>query len=170
VSLSHCQHSLTDFFISYPIHHLRLFVWVEQGLNVHFILGAEVHQLQVADRRALHLQQDPDQSHYVILELFLRIFNPFLRTSSGFNAIVCFALVGERFIWCLWHVGALKIRVKIQMYRNHTSKLYGFYVMKGMGYGVSESYGLWIEIPRLPTRWIEKRMGYKRVWVIRAIG
>jgi len=65
--------------------------------------------------------------------------------------------------------GALKIRVEIQMYRNHTSKLYGFYVMKGMGYGVSESYGLWIKIPRLLTRWIEKPMGYKRVWVIRAM-
>ena len=48
--------------------------------------------------------------------------------------------------------------------------MYGFYVMKVMGYGVSESYGLWIEIPRLPTRWIEKPMGYKRVWVIRAMG
>ena len=72
------------------------------------------------------------------LELFLRTFNPFLRTSNGFNTIVCFELVGERFIWCLWHVGALKIRVEIQMYRNHTSKLYGFYVMKVWVMGIRE--------------------------------
>jgi hypothetical protein len=50
------------------------------------------------------------------------------------------------------------------MYRNYTSKLYGFYVIKDMGYGVSESYGLWVEIPRLPTRQL------KNLWGIREYG
>jgi len=33
---------------------------------------------------------------FLTLTWFLRTFSPFLRTSSGFNTIVCFEMVGER--------------------------------------------------------------------------
>ena len=45
-----------------------------------------------------------------------------------------------------------------------------FFNEKAMGYGVLESYGLWVENPCEPTRWIEKAMGYWGLWVIRDMG
>jgi len=37
----------------------------------------------------------------------------------------------------------------------------------GMGYGVSGSYGLCSEFPRIPNRDMENPMGYMGVWLIR---
>jgi hypothetical protein len=55
------------------------------------------------------------------------------------------------------------------MYRNYTSKLYGFYVMKDMGYGVSESYGYGSKSPAyqlgsLKNLWGIREYGLSGLW------
>ncbi|KAF8954255.1 hypothetical protein BDZ97DRAFT_1977970, partial [Flammula alnicola] len=39
-----------------------------------------------------------------------------------------------------------------------------------MDYGLSRTYGLWVENSRPPTWWTKKSMGYKGLWVISGMG
>ena len=45
-------------------------------------------------------------------------------------------------------------------------KTYGFYLQRGMGYGLLQTYGLWYAIPCEPSWWTAQAMGYKGLWVI----
>ena len=47
---------------------------------------------------------------------------------------------------------------------------YGFCLHRGMGYGLLWLYGLWSTFPYEPTRWTQKRMEFKRVWGMWAMG
>jgi len=49
-------------------------------------------------------------------------------------------------------------------------KTYGFYLQRGMGYGLLRTYGLWYAIPCEPSWWTAQAMGYKGLWVIRGMG
>jgi len=46
----------------------------------------------------------------------------------------------------------------------------GFHHGQPMGYGVSQSYGLWAKTAYEPTLFPENPMGYHRVWVMTGMG
>ena len=47
---------------------------------------------------------------------------------------------------------------------------YGFCLQRGMGYGLLRLYGLWSTFPCEPSRWTQKRMEFKGVWGMWAMG
>ena len=47
---------------------------------------------------------------------------------------------------------------------------YGFCLQRGMGYGLLRLYGLWSSFPCEPTWWTQKRMEFKGVWGMWAMG
>ena len=46
----------------------------------------------------------------------------------------------------------------------------GFAPQRGMGYGLLQTYELWVQILCELTWWTQKTMGYRSLWVIRSMG
>ena len=55
-------------------------------------------------------------------------------------------------------------------YANLDPETYGFCPPRGMGYGLSRTYGIWCANPRPPTWWTQNAMGFQGLWVIRSMG
>ena len=48
----------------------------------------------------------------------------------------------------------------------YITEIYGIFSQIGMGYWLLRTYGLWGQIPRPPSWWIKKVMGFQGLWVI----
>jgi len=53
---------------------------------------------------------------------------------------------------------------------NMVAKIYGLWPRRGMGYGLSRTYGVFHQSTRPPSWWTGKAMGYRGLWVIRGMG
>jgi hypothetical protein len=63
-----------------------------------------------------------------------------------------------------------KLNIQPPIRGSAQGKAYGFWLRRGMGYGVWEVYGLCYAFPHEPTWWTQNAMGFERLWVFRGMG
>jgi hypothetical protein len=63
-----------------------------------------------------------------------------------------------------------KLNIQPPIKGSAQGKAYGFWLRRGIGYGVWEVYGLCYAFPHEPTWWTQNAMGFERLWVFRGMG